>query len=59
MSFDVLPDCGHSFSGAVSSGYAERTVAFLSGNPLPTLDDLDDLDDTEIQLPNDTVERDG
>lgn len=56
VSFDVLPDCGHSFSGAVSSGYAERTVAFLAGNPPPT---LDDLGDSEIQLPNDTVERDG
>lgn len=55
VSFDVLPDCGHSFSGAVSCGYAERTVAFLSGNPLPT---VDDLGDTEIELPSDPAERD-
>ena len=33
VSFDVLPGCGHSFAAAVDSGYAERTMAFLTGRP--------------------------
>ena len=41
VSFDVLPNCGHSFSTAVANGYAERTMRFLEGAPTPSVLNLD------------------
>lgn len=54
VSFDVLPGCGHSFAQAATSGYAERTMAFLTSSTFPV---IEAVGDAEIDLPGGPLER--